>query len=349
MRPDSRRRVLLGTACRLGLVTVGVGAVGLGGSVAQAVPAAWQDPAAPRPLQVVASFSILADLAREVGGPAVAVTALAGPNADPHAYQPSPSDLQRVAQADLVLVNGLGFEAWLDRLLANAGPRGAVVVASDGIDVRRVGPIADPHAWQSPAQARRYVDNIEAALLRTLADRPSPPSDAVLAGVRERAAAYRERLAALDRDIRRLLANLPADTRRAITAHSAFGYFGRDYGVTFTSLQGWSPDSEASAGALARVIRQVRAQRAVALFAENTSDSRLLQRVADESGIAIGGTLYADALSLPGGRADTYLRLVAHNARTITDALQRGVASTGATARTAADRSPPPTPPEKTR
>lgn len=310
-------------------------------------PAYAQDAQSTRPLVVVASFSILADLAREVGGPAVVVTGLAGPNADPHAYQPSPSDLQRVAQADLVLVNGLGFEGWLDRLVANAGTQGRIVVASDGVDVRRVGAKTDPHAWQSPAQARRYVDNIEAALLRALRERAAP--EPMLAGVRERAQAYRARLVALDRDIRVHLDSVPADTRRAITAHGAFGYFGRDYGITFTSLQGWTPDGEASAGQLARVIRQVRAQRAVALFAENTSDSRLLQRVADESGVAIGGTLYADALSAPGGRADTYLRLVAHNARTITDALQRGIASTGAAPRAAPDRSPTTTLTEKPR
>lgn len=298
------------------------------GAVAVALPAGARTPAAgdaAAPLQVVATFSILADLAREVAGSAAQVASLAGPNADPHSYQPSPADVQRLARADLLLVNGLGFEGWLDRLVASATPRGPVVVASAGVDVRQVGPQADPHAWQSPAQVRRYVDNIEAALLQALAARGAPAARAD--EVRRRAADYRERLARLDREIRDAVATVPETSRRAITAHGAFGYFGRDYGIVFTGLHGWAPDAEASAGQLARLIRQVRAQRAVALFAENTGDPRLLQRVADEAGIAIGGTLYADALSAPGGPADTYLRLATHNARTITDALRRGAAT----------------------
>jgi zinc/manganese transport system substrate-binding protein len=273
------------------------------------------------PLQVVASFSILADLAREIAGPAAQVASLAGPNADPHAWQPAPSDLQRVARADLLLVNGLGFEGWLDRLLANARPRGRVVVSTERVEVRHVGPHPDPHAWQSPAQARHYVDAIEVALLAALALRGADP--ATMAGVRARAVDLRARLDGLDREIRRAVDAVPPEARRAVTAHGAFGYFGRDYGITFIALHGAVPDAEASAGQLARLIRQVRAQRATALFAESTSDPRLMTQVAAEAGIAIGGTLYADALTPPGGEADTALKLLTHNARTITAALQR--------------------------
>ncbi len=304
------------------LAGASLAAVGVATATAAATPGL---PRSAAPVQVVASFSILADLTREIGGSTVQVTTLAGANADPHAYQPSPSDVQRLARADLLLVNGLGFEGWLDRLVANAAPRGRVVVASDGIAVRQLGPLADPHAWQSPAQVLRYVDNIEAAVLQALAERGAPATRA--AEVRSRAADYRARLQRLDREIREALSPVPEASRRAITAHGAFGYFGRDYGITFTGLHGFTPDAEASAGQLARMIRQVRAQRAVALFAENTSDPRLLQRVAEEAGVTIGGTLYADALSGPGGPADTYLRLATHNARTITEALRRGASA----------------------
>ncbi len=278
-----------------------------------------------KPLLIIASFSILADMAREVAGDSARVTSLAGPNTDPHAYQPSPADVQRLAQADLVIVNGLNFEGWLDRLVANADLRGRVVMASDGVEPRRIGTQADPHAWQSPAQGRHYVSTIEAAVLRALQERHATVD--TLAAVRQRAAAYRDRIDQLDRDIRARLAPIPVGERRAITSHGAFGYLGRDYGINLTPLQAGAPESELSAGQLARVIRQVRSLRAVALFAENTSDRRMLQRVADEAGVAIGGILYSDALSPAGGGADTYLRLLAHNARTIADALQQAASA----------------------
>lgn len=269
-------------------------------------------------LQVVASFSILADIARQLAAGSAQVQTLAGANADVHSYQPTPSDVQRLARADLILVNGLGFEPWLDRLRASTPLRGTVVVASQGVDERRIGPVTDPHAWLSPLQGRHYVDNMEAALVQALG-----PESAAAAGVRARAVELRARLALLDRDIRQALESVPVEVRRVITTHGSFGYFGRDYGLVITPLVAGAGETEASAGQMARVIRQIRAQRAVALFSENTVDSRLLQRVADEAGIAIGGTLYGDALSLPDGPAAGYLQLVAHNARTLTDALRR--------------------------
>jgi zinc/manganese transport system substrate-binding protein len=276
-----------------------------------------------RSLDVVASFSILADITREVAGPWAEVSAMVGANTDAHVFQPSPADVQRLARAELVVLNGLGFERWFDRLVASAGYRGPVVRAADGIEVRRVGPVVDPHAWQSLSRARGYVLNIARGVIEAArAKWPASLADPVEAGVRQRTDDYLARLAALDARIRAWFDAIPPDRRHAITAHGAFGYFGADYGVTFTSLGGWNTDSEASAAALARLIRQVRAQRATALFAENISDRRLLQRLADETGATLGGVLFSDALSPPGGPADTYLRLVEHNARTIALALQ---------------------------
>lgn len=282
------------------------------------------------PLRVVASFSILADMAREIAGELAEVGTLAGANADAHSFQPSPQDLQRLAQADLVLVNGLGFEPWLERLQSGAAFKGRVVVASRGVDERRIGPVVDPHAWLSPAQGRVYLDNIEAALREALTARAeggrgtpaAPPPDAAVR-LRQRADAARARLATLDRDTRSALQALPSASRRVVTSHGAFGYFGRDYGLQITPLVAGAGEAEASAGQLARVIRQIRAQRAVVLFAENTLDARLLQRVAEETGVAIGGTLYGDALSTADGPAPSYLHLMAHNTQTITRALNR--------------------------
>lgn len=299
-----------------------IGAASLVGAAlpARATAVTASDPAAaamPR-LQVVASFSILADIARQLAAGLASVQTLAGANADAHSYQPTPSDVQRLVRADLILVNGLGFEPWLDRVRAGTPMRGSVVVASQGVDERRIGPVSDPHAWLSPLQGRHYVDNIEAALVQALG--ATTPAAAT---VRRRAAELRERLALLDRDIRRALEPVPPEARRVITTHGSFGYFGRDYGLVITPLVAGAGETEASAGQMARVIRQIRAQRAVALFSENTVDARLLQRVADEAGVSIGGTLYGDALSDPDGPAPGYLQLVAHNARTLTDALRR--------------------------
>jgi zinc/manganese transport system substrate-binding protein len=267
------------------------------------------------PLRVVASFSVLADMVREVGGPAVDVTSLVGPGADPHAFTPAPADVRRVAGADLVVVNGLHFEGWIERLLQASGYQGAIVVASHGIVPRRVGLTVDPHAWQSLAHAKRYVENIRAALV---AAAPAQARD-----IDARAANYLQRIAALEQDTVARIGRLPPAQRRVVTAHDAFGYFAAAYGVEFVSPRGASSDGEPSAEALAHVVREVRAQRVGALLQESTGDPRLIQRVAREAGAAVGGALYADALSPPGTAADTYLRMFAYNVRTIVEALSQ--------------------------
>lgn len=267
------------------------------------------------PLRVVASFSLLADMLQTVGGDAVSVHALVGPGGDAHVFTPRPADAQRVAQADLVVVNGLGFEGWLDRLVAASGYKGPVLVASQGIELLSRGRgRSDPHAWQSLLAAQRYAENMRTELVRL---RPASATT-----FNERAAAYVQRLGELHAGIRQRMAAIPEAERRIVTSHDAFAYFGREYGVQILAAQGWNTGSEASAADVARLIRQLRAQKARAVFVENISDPRLMQRVASEAGARVGGTLYSDALSPPGGAADTYLRLMTHNAETILAALQ---------------------------
>lgn len=270
---------------------------------------------ATRPLRVVASFSILADLVANVGGPDVEVHALVGRDADAHVYQPAPADVKRVAQADLVVVNGLHYEGWLTRLVQAAGFKGPVLVCSDGLTPRRMGADPDPHAWQDLASARHYVARIRDALVQA---RPAQ-ADAL----RRRAADYTAQIDALDRQTRADFATLPADRRRVVTSHDAFGYFAAAYGIEFLAAQRWNTDSEPSAADVARLIRQIRAQRAAALFVENISDPRLVQRIAQETGAVVGGTLYSDALSAPGTAADSYLKLFRHNAQTLLAGLRR--------------------------
>jgi zinc/manganese transport system substrate-binding protein len=271
----------------------------------------------PRKLRVVASFSILADMAREVGGDAVEVTALVGPDGDAHVFEPTPADVKRLSNADLVIVNGLRFEGWIERLIQVSGYRGPVVVASQGITTRLLGPTPDPHAWQSLANARRYVDNIRAALV---AARP-----AQAAAIERRSADYLRRVDALDASVRARLGQIAPADRRVVTSHDAFGYFAEAYGVTFISAIGWSTGSEASAADVSRIVRQLKAQNVRAVFVENITDARLVQRIAHEAGARVGGTLYSDALSPPGTSGDSYLRMFEHNASTLLAALQARV------------------------
>lgn len=269
--------------------------------------------AAPDAPRVVASFSILADMARELVPAGFEVSALVGPDADAHVFEPRPADGRRLAQAGLVVVNGLGFEGWIDRLVAVSGYRGPVVVASRGVATRQAGRSVDPHAWQDLALARRYVDNLAEALAARW------PAQA--AEIQARRSDYAARLQTLDAQVRTRLGTVPRAQRRVISSHDAFGYFGAAYGVDFLAPQGWSTHSEPSAAAVARLLRQIREQGVRALFVENISDPRLIERIAREGGAKVGGTLYSDALSGPAGPAPSYLKLFDHNARTLADAL----------------------------
>lgn len=275
------------------------------------------------PLAVVASFSLLADMTRAVGGERVAVHTLVGENADAHVYQPTPADARELARARLVIVNGLGFEGWIDRLVAASGYRGEVLVASRGVKALprpRSAPGSrgtedfDPHAWQDISNALRYVDNIAGALAA------ADPSGAAV--YRANATRYKAALTQLDNEVRRRFAALPAGRRSVVTTHDAFAYFGRAYGIAFIAPVGISTDAEPSALDIGRVIRQVRAEKIPAVFMESISDPRLLDRIRRESGARIGGTLYSDSLSGANGPAPTYLEMMRYNARTIEQALK---------------------------
>lgn len=269
-------------------------------------------------IDVVASFSIVADMAARVGGERVDVTVIVGPDGDAHVYEPTPADARAVSAADLVIVNGLGFEGWLERLVGAAEYRGPVAVASDSIaplgldDAHGHGPL-DPHAWQSLANGRRYVTNITRAL--TSAD----PAGA--ATYDANAAAYLAEIEALDRELRAGFAALPTERRRIVTSHDAFAYFAHAYGLEMLAPQGVTTESEASAADVARLIRQIRAERVPAVFVENISDPRLIEQITRETDARIGGSLYSDALSGPAGPAPTYLAMFRHNFQTLLAAL----------------------------
>lgn len=281
-------------------------------------------------LPVVASFSILGDMTARVGGDRVVVTTLVGPDGDAHVYEPTPDDVRAVAAAKLLVVNGLGFEGWMDRLAGASGYAGPVVVASKGVAPREMAEEEhadaeghdhhghdhhgiDPHAWQDVANAVTYVKNIAAGL-----DAADPAGKATYDA---NAAAYVAELEALDAEVRAALATLPADRRRIITSHDAFGYFGAAYGLRLSAPEGVSTEAEASAADVAALIRQIRADAVPAIFVENIKDRRLIDQIAAETDAAVGGELYTDALSDKDGPAPTYVEMIRHNVKTLAEAL----------------------------
>jgi zinc/manganese transport system substrate-binding protein len=271
-------------------------------------------PSEAKPLEVVASFTILGEWARIVGGDDVSVTTLVGPDADAHVYEPTPSDVQRVAAADLLVVNGLGFEGWMSRLSGAAGFTSTTVVASRGIAPRMAGGQPDPHAWHDLRNAVIYVRNIAQALS---AKRPAAASR--FAG---RADAYIAQLDALEVRTRAALAAIPREQRVAVVSHDAFGYLAESYQLELLPALGLSTDAEPSAAAIGDLIRQIRAHRVRAVFIENIRDPRLITRIAAEGEVAIGGRLYSDALGPPGSPAATFIELYRYNVATLIHALR---------------------------
>ncbi len=275
------------------------------------------------PVKVVATVSILGDMVHQVGDAAVEVTTLVGPGNDAHVYQPTPADAKALAAADLVVVNGLGLEGWLDRLIQASGTKAPIIVASRGVqpqtmqdgDTEKPKLVTDPHAWQNPANGRIYVGNLAEALANT------DPAHA--AGYRQRAQAYSQELAALDGWVRQQIDQVPAAKRKIITTHDAFGYFGKAYGVTFLAPEGISTDSEPTAAGLGRLAKQIKKEQIRALFIESMTDPRLMQTLARESGAVVGGTVYSDSPSPPGGPADSYVKMFRHNVAAFVAAMQQ--------------------------
>jgi zinc/manganese transport system substrate-binding protein len=291
-------------------------------TLAGLVPANGQE----RKPHVVASFSILGDLVRQVGGDRVEVIALVGPNGDAHVYQPSPADASRLVQAKLIVVNGLGLETWMDRLIRASGSKASVVTASKGIkplkaeaDEHSHGAgvhhtrAFDPHAWQNVANVKVYITNIRDALVQA-----DPDGKATYEA---NAKSYGAKLDQLESEVKAAIANIPAGKRKIITTHDAFGYFAKAYGMQFIAPQGVSTDAEASAKGVAKIVRQIRTHKIPAVFLENVSDPRLMLQIARESGGKIGDKVYSDALSEPDGPAATYIDMMRHNIRAFSQAL----------------------------
>jgi zinc/manganese transport system substrate-binding protein len=288
-------------------------------AVATAVLVATPAPAQDR-IAVVATFSILGDLVKNVGGDRVDVATLVGPNGDVHVYSPTPADARTLAAAKAVFINGLGLEGWMTRLIGASGATAPVIVASAGVAPRDMPDrhdagraVPDPHAWQSVANAKIYVANIRDGL-----ERADPAGKDVYEA---NANSYLARLDALESEVKAAVAKIPPGRRKVITTHFAFGYFGDAYGLQFIAPENLSTDAEPSAKDVATIIAQIRRDKIPAVFMENISDPRLMRVIASETGAAIGGTLYSDALSAPGGPASTYIDMMRHNVDELDKAL----------------------------
>jgi zinc/manganese transport system substrate-binding protein len=291
-------------------------------------------------VMAVASFSILGDMVKQVGGDRVEVTTLVGPNGDAHIFDPTPADAKTLVGADIFFVNGLGLEGWMERLATSSGFKGKLVVASKGVKPLTMSEeeghhhaegteaeeeheehtrgeneeqVTDPHAWQDLANGKLYVANIRDGLIAA-----DPEGKATYEA---NATKYLDALAKEEAVVKEAIGKLPPERRRIITSHDAFGYFGAAYGVEIIAPEGVSTESEASAQDVAKIIRQIKAEKIPAVFLENVTDHRLLDQIIKETGAKLGGTLYSDALSEPEGPAPTYLDMFRHNIGVLTAAL----------------------------
>jgi zinc/manganese transport system substrate-binding protein len=269
-------------------------------------------------VEAVASFSILGDIVKQVGGDHVQVSTLVGPNGDPHSFEPSPQDSKQLSQAEIVFVSGLGLEGWIDRLVGASGYRGPVITASRGITSRSMEEdgktITDPHAWNSMKNGVQYATNVMNALIA------ADPEDASY--FRQRGTDYIQQLQQLDSWAKAQLAVVPMQKRKVLTSHDAFGYFGQEYGVTFLAPVGFSTEAEASASGVASLIKQIKQEKVNAYFIENQTDPRLVKQIAAATGAKAGGELYPEALSKPQGPAATYIQAFKHNVKTIVGSMK---------------------------
>lgn len=271
-----------------------------------------------KPLRVVTSFSILADMAKNVGGDLITVIPLVGPEQDIHTYQPTPNDLKTLAAADIIFLNGLGLEGWIERLIPASGTRARVVVLTTGMQSRimySVKGIPDPHAWQNLSNGRIYIHNIADALEKAMPDQTRT--------IYAHAVSYDTRLTQLDQFVKSQLAPIPTNQKVIVSNHDAFTYFSAAYGIRFLSPIGTNTEAEPSASNVALIISQIRNLGIRKIFMEGTTSSKLIEQIAEESGAKIGGKLYADTLSGPNGPAATYIGMFQNNVSLMKSAMMQ--------------------------
>ncbi|MCS0504771.1 metal ABC transporter solute-binding protein, Zn/Mn family [Ancylobacter mangrovi] len=296
-------------ARRLFLALVGSTALTFGSAAA----------ASAKTIDVVASFTVLADVVKNVGGDHVNVKSLVPPDGDPHEFEPSPDDAKAVGAAAVTFLSGEGLENWFQRLAKASGTKAKPVVVSSGIKTHTFEEdgkkVTDPHVWNSIPNVLIWVGNIEKALAK------ADPADA--AAFKANAESYTKELKDLNASIHAKIDGVPRDKRKVLTSHDAFGYYGKEYGVTFLSPLGVSTETEASAADVAELIDQIKKEDIKVYFFENSNDPRLIKQIADATGATAGGELYPEALSPADGPASTYLKLMQYNTDQIVNAISK--------------------------
>lgn len=275
-------------------------------------------------LKVIASFSVLGDMVKNVAGDDIELKTLVGANGDAHEYQPTPASVKDISKADLVITNGLGLEGWLPRMIESSGYKGKIVEATTGIKPLKLAEEEgeqhggqDPHAWQNVANGKIYVTNIRDALIA---------ADKVHADdYRKNAENYLKKLDNLDAWVKTEIAKVPAEKRKVISTHDAFQYFAKAYNVEFLAPQGLSTESQPSAADVAKLEDQIRAQKITAVFFENMTDSRLIKQLEKDAGAHVGGTLYSDALSAENEPAPNYIAMFKHNVPALASAMLKNL------------------------
>jgi zinc/manganese transport system substrate-binding protein len=284
-----------------------------------ALPFAFAGAASAKDLNVVASFTVLADVVHQVGGDHVKVTSLVQPNGDPHEFEPSPADAKHLKAADIVFVSGEGLEGWMDRLISASGYQGKPVTVSNGIKTHTMEEdgktVTDPHVWNDPLNVKVWVQNVEEAL------KSADPEDA--AAYHANAEAYLKKLDALNAFAHQKIDSIPEDRRKVLTSHDAFGYFGAEYKVKFLSPLGVSTETEASAAQVAKLIEQIKSEGVKTYFFENSNDPRLVKQIAKATGAESGGELYVESLSKKDGPAPTYEKMFRYNVEQLSAAMQK--------------------------
>ena len=267
-------------------------------------------------IKVVSSASIFQDMAKNIGGDKVISESIVPIGGDPHTYTPKPSDVELVSSADLILINGLTFEGWITELIENSGTKAKVVLITEGVEPitsQKYHNASDPHAWMDASNGVKYVYNISAALASVDKENALFYAD--------NGAKYTAEIKKAHDYIKNQVATIPKSQRILITSHDAFQYYGRAYDITLNAIMGISTESEAQSKDLQRVVKAIRENNIPAVFIESTINPKMLQQIASDTGVKIGGELYADSVGDADSEAPTYISMLTHNTNVIVKAL----------------------------
>ena len=270
--------------------------------------------------KLVATASMISDIAKNIVGDKFEVTTIVPIGKDPHTYEPTPGDATMVAYADVIFKNDLTFEGWLLKLIENSGTKANVVKVTEGVDVIEsltYANSADPHAWMNASNGIIYAENIKNAMVEY---------DVANKGFYEKNfEAYRKKLQDLDQYIQEQIETIPEQQRILITSHDAFQYYGRKYGIRLESILGTSTDAQAQTSDYTKVDKVIRESGVPAVFIESTVNPKMLQQLAESNDITIGGSLFSDSIGNKDSDAPSYLAMLKYNTDVIVKALSRKV------------------------